>query len=390
MIHDIAIIGSGPSGLSLGALLNDRFDVVVISPNYYSKWKNNYGVWLDELREWDLPEGFSNIWEAPQVRFDTQTLNLDRSYARLDNSALQNQWRNQLGSAAIHEARVKSVHHKADHATVMTDAGEVRARLVIDARGASNPKGLPVAAQTAFGAHMRLDGDPLAGADMMLMDWREAGLHDVPSFLYGMRLGDTFFLEETVLAGRPPVSIDQLKHRLFMRLERMGLKVLEVIEEERCFIPLNLPLPKFERTLAVGAAASFVHPATGYSVGRSLVTNLEVATSLEAMWTSDLDAIAEAAWKVIWPERARATRRFYDLGLEVLLKLEPERLPEFFQRFFESPDALWQGYLSDTSSVGDVAQLMWRVFRNVDVDLKWQLARHASMAALLRRPSSHK
>ncbi len=391
MIHDIAIIGSGPSGLSLGANLSERgLDVVVFSPDYYGKWKNNYGVWVDELGEWDLPEGLSEVWNAPQVKFDSQALTLNRVYARLDNEVIQNTWRDRLRSATIHETKVQTVRHEANDATLTTNAGEFQARLVIDARGASNPKGQVIAAQTAYGAHLRLDGDPLGGADMMLMDWQDASLHDVPSFLYGMRLGDIYFLEETVLAGRPPVSIDSLRQRLFQRLERIGVRVLEVIDEERCFIPLGLPIPPPDRKLSIGAAASFVHPATGYSVGRSLATGLELANMLEAQWQDGLDPLTEAAWQVIWPDRARATRRFYELGLEVLLKLEPEKLPEFFLRFFQCPDPLWKAYLSDTGSVGDVAQLMWRVFRNVDVDMKWQLARHASMAALLRRSGPHK
>lgn len=391
MIHDVAVIGSGPSGLSLGANLSDTgLNVAIFSPDYYGKWKNNYGVWLDELGAWDLPEGFSEVWNAPQVKFDSQTLTLDRVYARLDNDVIQESWRNRLQAATIHEARVHTVRHEANDATLITDEGEFRARLVIDARGASNPKGHLVAAQTAYGAHLRLKGDPLDGADMMLMDWREAGLYDVPSFLYGMRLGDVYFLEETVLAARPPVSIEQLRQRLFQRLERMGVRVLEVIDEERCFIPLGLPVPPPERKLSIGAAASFVHPATGYSVGRSVAAGLELASLLEAHWADEIVPLTEAAWQVIWPDRARATRRFYELGLEVLLKLEPEKLPDFFLRFFQCPDPLWKAYLSDTGSVGDVAQLMWRVFRNVDADMKWQLARHASMAALLRRSGPHK
>ncbi len=391
MIHDIAIIGSGPSGLSLGANLSARgLDVVIFSPDYYGKWKNNYGVWLDELGEWDLPEGLAEVWSAPRVKFDSLELSLNRAYAHLDNNVIQDAWRDRLRSATVHEAKVHTVRHDANDSTLVTDAGEFRARVVIDARGASTPKGHFVAAQTAYGAHLRLEGDPLGGADMMLMDWQDAGLYDVPSFLYGMRLGDVYFLEETVLASRPPMSIDKLRQRLFQRLERMGVRVVEVIDEERCFIPLGLPVPPPDRNLAIGAAASFIHPATGYSVGRSLATGLELAVMLEARWQDEIDTLTDAAWQVIWPDRARATRRFYELGLEVVLKLEPEKIPEFFLRFFQCPEPLWKGYLSDTGSVGDVAQLMWRVFRNVDADMKWQLARHASMAALLRRPSSHK
>ena len=89
-----------------------------------------------------------------------------------------------------------------------------------------------------------------------------------PSFLYAMDLGnETFFVEETSLASYPALSQENLKKRLFKRLNSMGIEVNEVFHEENCLFPMNLPLPfKKQFVLGFGGSASMVHPASGYMV----------------------------------------------------------------------------------------------------------------------------
>ncbi|MEZ4458622.1 MAG: lycopene cyclase family protein [bacterium] len=384
MIHDVAILGGGPAGLSVAsALATLGLKVALISPDVYGDWKNNYGVWVDELDGLSITDPFSTIWDQPVAHFDGRTKNLGRTYARLSNGSLQTQFFESLTSATVLDAKASDVTYHGDVGSIATSVDEVTARLVIDARGAV---GTPTtAAQTAYGIAARVTGDPL-GAPMVLMDWRGNTAADIPSFLYGMRLADdVVFLEETVLAARPAVGIETLKDRLYARLARMEVDVVEVLEVERCYIPMDVPMSGPSRTVKFGAAAGFVHPATGYSVARSLNTAPALAESITAHWGLGTEALAQAAWETVWPERARHTRKLYELGLEVVLKLDGDQIPTFFEQFFECPDELWQAYLWDTGTVGDVAQLMWRVFRNGNTDLKWQLARYSSMAALLPR-----
>jgi len=54
-----------------------------------------------------------------------------------------------------------------------------------------------------------------------------------PSFLYAMDLGDeTFFVEETSLASYPALSQENLKERLYKRLNGKGNKVNKIFHEE--------------------------------------------------------------------------------------------------------------------------------------------------------------
>jgi hypothetical protein len=62
-----------------------------------------------------------------------------------------------------------------------------------------------------------------------------------------------------------------LKRRLERRLAAVGITVTQVHEEEWSYIPVGGPMPLQDQTItAFGAAANLVHPATGFSVTRSL------------------------------------------------------------------------------------------------------------------------
>ncbi|KAK9149104.1 hypothetical protein Scep_007861 [Stephania cephalantha] len=114
---------------------------------------------------------------------------------------------------------------------------------------------------------------------MVFMDYRDyvkreaqCSEAEYPTFLYVMPMSPTrVFFEETCLASRNAMPFDLLKRKLLSRLENMGVRILEVYEEEWSYIPVGGSLPNTEqKNLAFGAAASMVHPATGYSVVRSL------------------------------------------------------------------------------------------------------------------------
>lgn len=379
MKFDVAVLGAGPAGLFCAhALAKADFSVVLIAPTIDQPWKNRYGVWVDELSTWSVPDGLDFVWPSVTVRFAQTTRQLHRPYARLHNANIQRHLKG--GAFEKVNARATHVRHLEDRSEIDTESRTLTARLVIDARGAARPD--QPAAQTAYGMSGKFSGDPLQGAEMLLMDWRQPDAHATPSFLYGMRDADGFFVEETVLTARPPVDIQHLKERLHIRLERMGVEIIEAEEEERCYIPMNLTRPRPARTIAVGAAAAFIHPATGYSVGRSVRAADELVRHFRRHWFEDTDTLAAGAWETVWSGRQRQNRRWYEIGHEVLLGLPPDMLIRFFEHFFECPEPLWRAYLSDTGSPADVQRLMWRVFQRVDVGLKWQLMLHSTRAAL--------
>mmetsp|Transcript_24853 Transcript_24853/g.62126 ORF Transcript_24853/g.62126 Transcript_24853/m.62126 type:complete len:256 (+) Transcript_24853:2-769(+) len=179
----------------------------------------------------------------------------------------------------------------------------------------------------------------------------------VPTFVYVMPTdGERVFVEETSLVARPPVPFDDLKRRLYKRLEVMGVEVEEVEEEEFCYIPMGGPRPKRDqRALAFGGAAGLVHPSTGYMLAN--VLNRAEPTARAIMAALDkrrvagggfegMEGAAPEVWDVLWSPLRAKQRDFLVFGGEVLMRLSLTEIREFFKAFFALPTDIWKSFLT--------------------------------------------
>ncbi len=367
---DVAVVGAGPAGAALvGELARAGVDVVWIAPDINDAWHPTYGTWVEDLPE-HLRGVFSDAWHQPRVGFFGELKALERSYARIDNTRLKQE-------LLVGTERVRKIENQ-------WVPGDVDARLTIDATGfsrvLSGGRSENPAFQTAWGILADVRGEPLDGADMALMDFRDvASLPDwagPATFLYAMRLGDgRWFLEETVLAARPAVAIGDLKTRLEARLAERGVEIVKVYETERCVIPMGEAIPKTTPgTFSFGAAASYVHPATGYSIARTLRAAPDVARGIVEVLGG---APEKNAWHHVWPAPQLDARRFYNFGLEALLGMDADTTRRFFDSFFNLPKDQWTAYLADTCGPAEVASTMLKLYVQVSPALKWELTRAA-------------
>ncbi|WOK98100.1 lycopene epsilon cyclase, chloroplastic isoform X1 [Canna indica] len=273
----------------------------------------------------------------------------------------------------------------------------IRCRLAIVASGAASGKlleydvgGPRVSVQTAYGVEVEVGTSymwktyPYDPRLMVFMDYRDHAREkrkrpeaEYPTFLYAMPMSSTrvFFeviwLQETCLASRNAMPFDLLKRKLMSRLETMGVKVLKIYEEEWSYIPVGGSLPNTkQKNLAFGAAASMVHPATGYSVAHSLSEAPNYASVIPTILKKDIfpeynSMISSAgnpsmlAWKTLWPQERKRQRAFFLFGLALILQLDIEGIRSFFQTFFRLPKWMWQGFLGSTLSSVD---LIWFAF----------------------------
>lgn len=393
--YSIIIIGAGPAGLSLATALARRAKaagaakkVALVSPVWPVEWVNNFGVWQDELAfDEELLACVSHTYTQPQIILPSEQRPraLGRTYVKVDNAAMSALFvrRFEEADGVKLVGKVTSVRHDSLWSTVelCSDAESaprnLRAHLVIDATG-NEPRfvrrqpGTNPGYQIAYGVHARVKSAPKGWlSSMRLMDWRSAagasadvdGLNEKPSFLYGMQLSeDEVFVEETSLVARPGMLLEELQQRLERRLKREGVVLDEPLACERCVIPMGHNLPDFsQRTLGYGGAASMVHPATGYQVAGALSRAPDVAHCLMDLIEKDGFrgmALSSRAWKVVWPEEARLKRELYMYGMELLLGMGLRELDAFYQAFFEWPDHLWQGYLSDQLSHTQLMEAM--------------------------------
>lgn len=351
----VVIIGAGPAGMAAAAAFAERGALTtVVAPNLRGRWEPRYGAWLDELVELGLERFVAHRWTRPLVHSGDSDFVLRSTYAHIDGDRLQAHLMERCAAHDVElvDAVVRGIDGQ-DHRRVLrlSDGRELRADVVIDASGAQSPfvkrAGEATAAQTAFGLDIEVDAHPWSLDEMVFMDLRgEEG--DPPTFLYAQPLSPTrVFVEETSLAAGPPVSLPLLEARLYTRLQEAGIRIRKVHGSERCWIPLDTPVPSRDQTVVpFGAAASFTHPATGYTIIRTLSSAEPLATAvLEGLKRSPQAAVA-AGMESIWPSSLRLSREAHLLGLRVLLGLDAEQQRDWFETFFTLPEDRWRAMLA--------------------------------------------
>lgn len=388
---DVLVVGSGPAALSMATdLARHQLEIILLAAqDPWQPWPNTYGIWCHELDELGLGFLLAHRWRHCSSVFLGEELDHGLDYGLIDNDGLQGYWR-QLCSQ--HGVRVRqdgavAIRHHPHHTDVQGASGQCyRPRLVVDATGhqpvfVQRPRCTAVAQQAAYGVVGRFSTPPIRPGSFVLMDYRNHHLspeqqQEPPTFLYAMDLGNgSYFVEETSLAACPPLPSPLLQHRLEQRLERQGCVVEQVQEVEQCLFPMNLPLPdRRQRVVGFGGAATMVHPASGYMLGALLRRGpglaAAVAQGLRQGQTGA--ALSRAAWRHLWSDDLVRRHGIYRFGLEKLMRLGSKDLQTFFHTFFQLPQPLWSGFLTNTLPLVGLTGAMVRLLATAP----WTIRRH--------------
>nr|KYP62251.1 hypothetical protein KK1_016778 [Cajanus cajan] len=374
-ILDLVVIGCGPAGLALAAeSAKLGLNVGLIGPD--RPFTNNYGVWEDEFKGLGLEGCIEHVWKDTVVYLDNKDpVLIGRSYGRVSRHLLHEELLRRCVESGVSylSSRVESIVEASNglsHVVCEYDI-VVPCRLVTVASGAASGKllqyevgGPKVSVQTAYGLEVEVENNPYDPNLMVFMDYRDYMKQNVqcpeanyPTFLYVMPMSRTrVFYEETCLASKDAMPFDLLKKKLFSRLNTMGIRIAKIYEEEWSYIPVGGSLPNTgQKNLAFGAAASMVHPATGYSVVRSLSEAPKyasvIATILKDGHAKDVfslerrkENLSMQAWDTLWPQERKRQRAFFLFGLALILQLDIEGIRTFFRTFFCLPD--WYGLFS--------------------------------------------
>lgn len=411
---DVLVVGAGPAGLALAAELARRgLSTTVVAERLGETWERSYGTFARDLPDTGLEEAIKRTFHRPLVRAgEGPAILLSEAYVRFDTVALQALLMERAARAGVHllSGAVDAVEFDPEtqqptcRARLLPGPGELQnderseslsARLVVNATGgALREQGIgaarPVGYQSAYGEWIDVTDHCFAEGEMSLMDYRPAGgLAEGPkalgSFLYAMpetgpaRGPGTLFVQETVLVSDAPVAMSMLRERLGARLESMGLVRARTLGTERCVIPLGgaLPDPR-ARLLPFGAAAGFVHPATGYQLATALSLVQGVAEIVAWGLESGRKDVISAALEHMWPESRRRAYRFYELGAATLATLDAPMMEEFIGDFFALRGGRWQRFMSGTMDAAEIAETMWRVFGRARGTLRARLIRGGS------------
>ncbi|MGK2316072.1 lycopene cyclase family protein [Gordonia rhizosphera] len=357
---DVVVVGAGPAGRALShRLLRRGVAVTVVDPRPEVEWRATYACWTDEIPHWLPPEVVGAQVDSVAMRV-TETAQLRRGYTVFDTVALRR-------ALALHDARILR-----DHATVVGEhhvttrsGATITASTVIDARGlpGHGPR------QTASGVVVpRAQARPFVGdTEAVLMDWTPASSDDSAgaSFLYAVPLdADRVLLEETCLAGDPPVPVAHLRARLDERLS--GHPSTPLATETVSFALRGPAAPWRVRPIVFGSRGGLLHPATGYSVGESLTAADGVAAAI----ADGHDPLAG-----LWPQSARVVYRLRSVGLRAVLSLSPDATRRMFDAFAELPLAQQRAYLSGRDDAAGTARAMAALFTGVDNDIRRSFVR---------------
>ncbi|CAG9460804.1 unnamed protein product [Pedinophyceae sp. YPF-701] len=404
---EVAVIGSGPAGLGVAWKCAEQgMRVVIVDPDPLVDFVPTYGVWVDEFKQMGLDDVFEKVWDKAMVtltRDGADKRYLDRPYARVDKRKFKTRLVEECKAAGVrwHKAFVDDDLKHADGCTTIpcSDGTALRAAFVVDATGHARrfvemDGEFDPGYQGAYGILAEVESHPFEQDKMLFMDWSDdhcagdmkARNDRLPTFLYMMPLSPTtIFLEETSLVARPAVPFEDLKERLYARLDSYGVKVKGVYEEELCLIPMGGVLPKLnQRVIGVGGTGGHVHPSTGYMVSRTLGAAPAIADAIANQlldrspdagpgaatswrWPATEDAANEAArrvWQSSWPVERIRQRAFFNFGMDVLLTLDIRQTRQFFDAFFALKFFHWAGFLSSRLSFFELIVFGLNLFAN--------------------------
>ncbi|KAL5728706.1 lycopene epsilon-cyclase [Ranunculus cassubicifolius] len=406
-VLDLVVIGCGPAGLALASeAAKQGLKVGLIGPDL--PFTNNYGVWEDEFKDLGLERCIEHAWRDTIVYLDNENpVLIGRAYGRVSRHLLHEELLKRCVESGVSylNSKVDRIIEAADGHSLVVCEHEISipCRLATVASGAASGKlleyevgGPRVSVQTAYGVEVEVANNPYDPNLMVFMDYRDfvqekiqSVEEEYPTFLYVMPMSPTrVFFEETCLASRDAMPFDLLKTKLLSRLKTLGIKITKVYEEEWSYIPVGGSLPNTDqKNLAFGAAASMVHPATGYSVVRSLSEAPKYASVIAKILQQDMNKfgvtqqtsavnISSEAWRTLWPKERKRQRAFFLFGLELILQQDIEEIRTFFRTFFRLPTWMWWGFLGSSLSSFDLVLFSLYMFVLAPNSLRMSLVKH--------------
>ena len=394
---DIAICGLGVTGLEVVRTLAEsappgmrivaieaRDRVEIDQPHYF--WETD-------------PEGSSlvDVEAGRYASFSVRTRVRRESRKELgrgvlDNEAYVKDRLSRTGRVQVRTGvRVDSSFQQPAYCVLKTSAGRIRASVVVDASGQSGvlapeaeirPPGEPVR-RTVSATAATEDADP---STWLMMDLLDPGLIAGPLYVtaYPETAGTRY---ELVHWSPEPMEFAELETRLDGYLDAIGAGGRTPYRRDDRWTGGLRQLHR-GRTIFAGAAAGLFVPWTGDALTgglRSARIAADVAMQVAAVGH---DPAAAQALLATYSRRLHdgnfgISFRFQDIGKDIVTRTYFDETVRLYERFFELPDDLLEGFLTCNLGPRDLARFVghfWESYRFEEIP--WTAAVKGAMAAL--------
>ena len=210
------------------------------------------GAWIEPLIE--------ARWPGYDVAFPGLRRGLDSAYACVTSERLDRVVRPRVDELAL-DTTALAIHGD----RVETTRGELRGRVVTDARGPAQLATSKTGWQTFVGQEVRAPGHGLERPILMDATVEQAGGF---RFFYVLPLApDRLLIEDTCFTSTPYLDVPACRVAIQQYAEAHGWAIDAVIREETGVIalPLALEVPAPGAPFVAGYGGGYFHPVTGYS-----------------------------------------------------------------------------------------------------------------------------
>lgn len=292
-------------------------------------------------------------WPAVDVRFPAWERRFELPYASISSERLDEVVRQRIliaGSELRTGTRVVEVRpHEATLADGRTLGGEV----VVDSRGPSAVRGLRHAGYQKF---VGLELDLLSPWPQQVPLLMDATVEQVDGFRFAYVLPLTptrVLVEDTYFSAEPRLDTSAVRMRALAWATGAGMRVRDIVREERGVLPLPGQVPKVDTTLPLrgGYAGGWFHPTTGYSLTAAARLASHIAsTEPKDLFGPAYVALASAQRRQLWFATVLNNILFGAVG--------PQMRRNVFEHFHRrSPELIARFYALQTTP-GDLLELL--------------------------------
>lgn len=297
-------------------------------------------------------------WPAHDVLFPGYQRRLAGEYCSVTSERFDQVLRAHAGVAVQLDCAVDAV---APASVRLADGRTLRARAVIDARGAPPTEHLALRFQKFLGQELRLAA-PHGLTAPVLMD---ATVDQVDGYRFVYLLpftADTLLVEDTVYADGAELSRERLRGHIADYVAARGWRVAALLREEEGVLPIALSgdaqalWRSAQGVPRAGLAAALFHPTTGYSLPQAL----RLADALAALPRSTWDDPASvfAAVRAHALAHWNGTGFFRLLNRMLFLAAAPPARRAVMQRFYRLPAPLVARFYAGQPTLADKARVL--------------------------------